>query len=356
MKEKITVLIRVDAKKEVALGHLKRCISLANELESRGFSVFFLVAKDIYTEDLLNQSGFLYGILNSDTNTESDYRDTVTRATDIGASIIIIDSYEIDNTYRKKIMAHGFFVASVTDTAYMVLSSDIVINGNLNAEKLMDRASSECELLLGIKYLILATDFKDNVNETETSEEVENILITMGGIDHYDLTTKILKMLDTFDLDFNISAIVGPYYENLPSIRAQVDKMHKKVKLIKSPPTLYEIMKHCSLAFCAGGQTVYELAALAKPVVGISLWEHQKDNIDNLSALGAIKGVSYLSNNFDLSLRKSTEKLLSSYIDRKHLRDTASSIVDGKGAIRVADGIVDNYTRWLDIRLERRML
>ncbi len=341
-----SILIRVDATKEIALGHLKRCISLALKFRGKGVRVAFLVSKDNFAEKLINGFKFEHNVMDSIVNSDDDCNMAVKMANKSGAGIIIIDSYEIDHAYRKRLIDNGFFVVSIDDIADKQIPSHVIINGNLNAEYLRYVNTNGASMYLGIGYLILGPDFW-NYNDVEDTGSFNNVLITMGGIDHYDLTSKILGILDRIDSDFSITVIIGPYYENIDLIQSQAARMGKRVELVKSPSSLYPYMKKCSMAFSAGGQTLYELAALGRPTIGITVWENQAGNVGELSKMGAIVGVLYSSEgNFDETLGNSAGRLIFNNNERKRLSGVSSALVDGKGAERTTSAIIEAFKRW----------
>lgn len=342
------ILIRADATREIALGHLKRCISLGYKLKEKGIYVTFLSVKDHYAQELLAASDFPSVTFDSTVNSKEDFDKTIETAKQLNTDIVIIDSYEIDNQYREGLMDQGLFVVSISDISYMEIVSHMIVNGNLNAEKIRYNVSDKVmAMLLGIKYLILGRDFWHIDNTADGLEKVKNILITMGGIDHYDLTTKILMLLDNFKLDFNITVIAGPYYENMANIESQIKRVGKKVSLIKSPCGLYDNIKNCSLAFSAGGQTLYELAILGRPTIGIMLWDNQAGNVNELAGMGAIKGVVYSDEKrFKDTLTEYAMELINDISERKRISRIASSIVDGKGPERISNAMLGAYNKW----------
>lgn len=342
---KPNVLIRVNASKEAALGHLKRCLSLAYKMRENGIYVIFLVLKDDFTQRLLKELDFEYEVIDSAINSEDDCRALLDVAQGRNTGIVVIDSYEIDAEYRRRLMSRGLFVVSIDDTAGRDIPSYVIINSNLNAERI-GYADSCTNMYLGIRYLILGPDFWD-IDELRNTDDFKNVLITMGGIDHYDLTSKILCILEKIDAEFEITAIIGPYYENKDPIRRQADRLKKRIDLVESPRSLFPYMNKCSLALSAGGQTLYELAALGRPTIGIALWKNQAGNVRELSAVGAIKGIIYSDDtNFDENLAEATARLIFNKDERKNLSQKASSIVDGKGAERTTAAILKAYEKW----------
>ena len=348
-----SVLIRVDATKDIALGHLKRCISLALKFREKGVPVAFLTSKDNFAENLIHDLKFEHSMIDSHVNSDDDCSMTVETANKSGAGILIIDSYEIDHVYRKRLIDNGLFVVSIDDNADKHIPSHVIINGNLKAEHLKYVNSDSASLYLGIGYLILGPDFW-NLNDIIDTGSFDNVLITMGGIDHYDLTSKILRILDRIDADFGITTIIGPYYENLDLIQSQVEKMVKKVDLVKSPSSLYHYMKRCSMAFSAGGQTLYELAALGCPTMGITIWENQAGNVVELSKMGAIRGIGYSDDRaFHDALEENSLKIILDKDERRRLSRAASILVDGKGAERSCNAILETHNKWLMTKEKR---
>jgi UDP-2,4-diacetamido-2,4,6-trideoxy-beta-L-altropyranose hydrolase len=350
-----TILVRVDATKEVALGHLKRCISLACKLKEKGVAVLFLTKSDDFAERFLGESGFNFISVESAANSGNDCDFALKTAERINAKIIVIDSYEIDEIYIKRLMNSGLFVISIDDIADKNIPSHVIINGNLNAEYLRYSNIDGASMYLGIRYLILSPDFW-NPGRAADKDNFDNVLITMGGIDHYDLTSKILSVLDNFDFDFDVTAIIGPYYNNLDSIKMQAGRMKKKVDLVESPPSLFPYMRKCSMAFSAGGQTLYELAALGRPMIGITVWENQAGNVSELSRIGAIIGITYKEGkDFSVMLGKSTRRLIYDKTERQRLSSISSSLVDGKGAERACKAIFEAYKKWNSKECGRRI-
>lgn len=350
-----SVLIRVDATKEIAIGHLKRCISLACKLREQGVAVSFLTKRDNFTERCLKNLGFNHAFAGSHFNQDDDCAFAISIAIKTEAKIIIIDSYELDEVYRKRLMDNGLFVVSIDDVADRYIPSHLIINGNLNAENIKYTDTGRVSLCLGIRYLMLGPEFW-NLNTTVDIDNFNNVLITMGGIDHYDLTSKILAVLDKFDFNFDVTVIIGPYYDNLDAIKIQAYRMKKKVDLVDSPPSLFPYMRKCSMAFSAGGQTLYELAAFGRPVIGITVWENQAGNVSELSKIGAIIGITYKEDKgFNVMLEESTLRLIYDKTERQRLSSISSSLVDGRGAERACKAIFESYQKWNSKDSSRRI-
>lgn len=344
-------LIRTDANPEVALGHLKRCVALAHKLSEKGVFVSILACRDESAERLLRESGLDHSFLDAPTNSDQDCSLTLARAEALGAETVIVDCYGIDNSYRQRLKESGLFVAAITDLPYMDLVAHAIINGNLNAERHAGEAPAQALTLLGIRHLILGKCFWRPAGVHDGLDAVRDILITFGGIDHYDLTSRIIAMLDRFEGDFQVTAIIGPYYDNIASIEAQASRSRKRVRLVRSPSDLQEYMRTCSFAFSAGGQALYELASLGRPMIGIALWENQEANVRALSSMGAIRGlVRSLGPEFEDELTLQARRLFDDPAERERLSRAAASLIDAQGAERVSVALIQENAQWQKLR------
>ena len=340
MNNKPKILFRVDANEKVALGHLKRCVSLSLKLRELKVDSFFAIIEDKYSMDFLSSLSIPFLTINANDDID-DLDQTLIIAENFSANIIVTDSYKINDFFRKKLIKNGFFVVSISDLGIDVNDYNININSNLNADKIVKIEKNKNQLL-GIDYLIMPKEFW-NISNYNSIEKIDNVLITMGGIDHFDLTTQILKILNKIKLSFTITVIIGPYYENIISINSQAKKMGKPTNLISNPSTLFPFMEKCTLALCAGGQTLYELLSLGRPTIGISLWKNQEGNINELSKIGAIRGISYSEKSFFDNLYKEINDIVFNINLRKKMFNVSKQVVDGKGAERVSKKILDSY-------------
>ncbi|MBI4843584.1 MAG: UDP-2,4-diacetamido-2,4,6-trideoxy-beta-L-altropyranose hydrolase [Nitrospirae bacterium] len=330
------LLVRVDANPDIALGHLKRCLSLAEALRINGAEPVFLSLDDKSAKELLAGLNFPSGFIDTPVNTGDDADKTLSFMREKNLEAVIFDSYSVDAEYLARFSGKKFKVICIDDLADRPLPCDMVINGGLGAEKLNYDAPRK---LLGIDYCILSRPFWEP-SISKGNADVRNILITMGGIDHYGLSERSMRMLDELPGAFSITVIIGPYYENMKEIEDTAGDIEKDVELVRGRNDLYPYMKKCDMAVSAGGFTLYELATLRKPVIGISLWENQYRNVNELDKKGAILGLNYSDGaSFDNELTSSVRRLFSDISLRNTMAEKAGMLFDGQGAMRAAGEI-----------------
>ena len=136
-----------------------------------------------------------------------------------------------------------------------------------------------------------------------------------------------------------IHAVVGPYYENAASIEAAAAG-HGRVTLHRAPSSLQPIMVGSDIAISAGGFTLYELAAIGVPTVGIALWENQRPNVAALGDRGIVVPLYYHDGMaFDAQLAAVIEELVRDPGRRRERAQAGQAFIDGQGARRTARAI-----------------
>lgn len=77
------------------------------------------------------------------------------------------------------------------------MNVDFIINQNINAKKLdYSKTTKEgTSLFFGPQFCMLREEFKISCKEKESKQSVENILLTLGGMDDSNNTMKNLRNL-----------------------------------------------------------------------------------------------------------------------------------------------------------------
>ena len=165
----------------------------------------------------------------------------------------------------------------------------------------------------------------------------------MGGIDHYNLSSRIIPILQEISLDIEINMVIGPYYENIDLIKIAAKKSRLKVNFLENVTDLSSLIIKSDIALTAGGFTTYELAAMSTPSVGVALWKNQNDNVECLSSKGALIPLYYSKNkSFERELYKSFFRLID-YSLLETMSKKARIAVDGNGANRISQEITKYY-------------
>jgi len=332
------IIFRVDIGQSIGIGHIRRCEALASAFNDIDIESVFIINKLGQDFKIPYRTYFLSKFY-SDGDVDLEINEINNLAIRENVKTIVLDSYNINAEYIARLRSFGFFVVSIDDLADIDFPSNLVINGSAGAKYLDYKSKTdETVFLLGLEYFLLRQEF--NVSNYKINNEVNNILITMGGSDTKNNTYKIIKLLDRIPGEFKLKVILGPFYDRSTNIKLLSNDSQKDIEILDSPTDMRPIMESVDLAVSAAGQTIYELCALGVPSFAIKSAINQDHNINELSRLGAIYSIeSYDNVDFDDRFINKIRTLIDDYKIRKNISLTSKRLIDGKGSERVANHI-----------------
>lgn len=333
------VAFRCDATPKVALGHLRRCLALAEALRRAGATAVFLCADDPAARATLAGAGFESVWLAHEVAVNDDLSATLAHLGSLRPALVMVDSYAADDGYLAALRGGAPLVGCFDDLGRGGSPVDVVINGLPDAASHGYRAAVR---LLGPRYLILGPEYWEPPPRTAAGT-VREALVTMGGIDHYDLSSRLIRLFDETLSEARLHVVIGPYYKNRTAIRKAAAAARLAVALHEAPPSLRPLMAEADLAVSAGGFTLYELAAMGVPTVGVALWDNQRANVEALGARGTLVPLHYAEGpGFDVALRVAVTALAADRERRRSLAANGPRFIDGQGAPRVARAILQS--------------
>jgi len=256
------------------------------------------------------------------------------------ADIIIIDSYLADIGFYEKVSEMTDVPVYFDDTMRINYPGGVVINGGICAEKLGYGTRKDIVYLLGTAYTPLRREFWD-VPEKEIRENLENVMVTFGGDDMRDMTSKVLKLLVENYPELSKNIVIGNGFQNIREIERISDK---KTNLLYSPDAegMKKTMLESDIAICAGGQTLYELARVGVPAIAVAIADNQMNNVRGWKEAGFIEHAGWWEDK-DLidNIQRSIINLKDSEI-RGNRYQTGKNIIDGKGALLTVDILLDS--------------
>ena len=255
------------------LGHLTRCIALAEAFNERNIDSYFLIK----TDDLDSISIFLikeeiekerYGFLPEGTNLIDDLeyvKDTYQK----DFSFLILDHYDHNLFYQKKLKNYGIKWAQFDHLANENIIADVVINANISASKIDYKkiTNAGTALCIGHKYAVIQNAFDYQAIEPDKNR----ILIALGGGNYPIEIQNIIRELIS-DKEFYFDIVTRD-----KQLLNLADK-YSNIKLNFNPYEVLPIYKKCEIAIVAGGLTTFELAALNLPMIIVPFATNQISN------------------------------------------------------------------------------
>ncbi len=328
-----TVLFRVDSSPQVGLGHLMRCLALADALKNYKVKSLFVIAGDELTSKaiILKRKHSVIFISSLCTNEELVFLNRIIENESPGA--VVLDGYNFNYDYQKKLNTKGAPLVCLGWSSDYRTAADLVVNQNIWASPGLYAGQIQpgATLLLGTKYALLPQDYHQRTKEVRTS--CEHILITLGGGKYSQLGLVIYGMLQ--DLPYRFTVVLGPYSEKIAG------RSGGNLEILSGIDNLYSLLRETDLAVTASGSTAWELCCLGVPFITYILSDNQKQNAIALSEYGASINMGWINQLEQGSLRETITFLASNYEKRASMAQRGQSLVDGLGADRVAKVIVD---------------
>jgi len=323
------VFIITEGSKNIGFGHVTRCISLYQAFEEREVMSEFIVNGDDSIENLLKNKNYqIFNWIEEGSKIFELIKE---------ADICIIDSYLADISFYENLSNLVKVPVYIDDTKRLDYPRGIVINGNIYAKELDYPEKDGITYLLGSKYIPLRKEFWE-VPEKEIKEKVESIMITFGGDDMRNMTSKILKFLRKNYPSLKKNVIIGKAFQNTDEIEREVDE---NTNLIYFPDAekMKEIMLASDIAISTGGQTLYELARVGVPTIGICVAENQLRNVKGWEKVGFLEYAGCCDEGDIINKLYCQLEHLKDVNIRKNRSKIGKRFVDGRGGLKVTDKV-----------------
>jgi len=338
----LNIAFRVDATDTIGIGHFMRCLALSEELNKRGYSCFFVtkINIDFLISKIKKENIFFQ--LNPNLNLKEDVKELINYSNKKNIDWIITDHYGLNKEYIAYLKKNNFKVLSIDDISKIHYFSDIVLNQNIESEKLNYSSEKYTQFLLGPKYAIL----RDRLlirNDKKFNLKVKNILIILGGTDKNNLTLKLIELLFPISKQIKITVIIGPLHRNYNEIIKYVNDKNINIDIKKSPENIEEVYLNSDIALSAGGITCYELAYFGIPNIIITIAENQiksAKGLDNKSVSLYLGSESIVDMNY---VKKKIDELINNDKLRKTMSNNGKKLVDGRGKIRIIN-VMESYS------------
>jgi UDP-2,4-diacetamido-2,4,6-trideoxy-beta-L-altropyranose hydrolase len=110
------------------------------------------------------------------------------------------------------------------------------------------------------------------------------------------------------------------------------------------------VMLESDIAISAGGQTLYELARIGVPTIGICVAHNQLQNVEGWGKTGFLKYIGwYNDENLEKKLKSSLKSLADESL-RTDMSKNAREIMDGQGYKRIINAINTEYQNMVKVK------
>src|SRR5581483_4978405 len=334
------------ADSRIGTGHLMRTLALAQAWQSAGGSATFLsrCESDSLRERIESAgSGFIQ--LHSSHPDSADLEATLTTVRRFMSATrsaddhwLVLDGYHFDSGYQQAVRATGCHLMVMDDNAHLPhYHADVLLNQNLNADRLNYNCNPGARLLLGPDYVLLRPEFTSRRDPRRVLvARARNVLVAVGGSDPDNVTLRIMQTLRKVRAQgLNVRIIVGPANPHRASLEEALRNSQGGFELLSPVADMSALMAWADVAISAAGSSCWELALLGVPMVLLIIAENQRAIGTGIAERGAALLLGDAANLDAGGLARTLEELIDDLPRRQSLADRARAIVDGRGAERV---------------------
>ncbi len=335
----------VDDAPQAGLGHVMRSINLAVELASMGTEVYFFNSSDGVVPEVVGERFPKIRLPESD-SVEKMGQAACNICKKMEVDILLIDTYKVNRAFFDVLAESGALLAYIDDLNAFAYPVHFLINGNITGDDYRYEPGEPNEIFLtGLEYNLIRSEFRDIAPRT-IRQVVKDIMITTGGTDPLDVVPEFCEEVlrnDDFQ-DIRVHVIVGGRFQNKAELKA-LEQRDKRIILYENVQFISKVMLQADIAVSSSGSTLYELAACGTPTIGFVIAENQLAIAEKMGNKGYIENFGWLDRSKISTLTECISKLACDVGRRTEMSARTQSMVDGKGANRVARMILDRATK-----------
>lgn len=320
------VYFRTDGSLEIGLGHIYRCMALAEMLKN-DFEISFYTTTDYKVFKQINHSRFPQITLNTDTHF-NDFLKLLE-----GNEIVVLDNYFFEEQYMNSIKEKGSLLVCIDDIADRKFNCDIILNHGPGIDKNIYKAKKDTKFLLGLDYALLRPHF---LNQKRLLKDFKKdvFFICFGGSDFKCLTSKTLNFLNNNYPEATLNIVIGGKYTDQETLNELIAVSPHKINLFSgiNEKKIINLLHTSNYGIVACSSILIEALSSQLPCIGIKYVDNQHILFD------------FMSNNEKrgVYINSETEKLTINHIyELKSKVHTESDLIDLKSGKRILNAFLE---------------
>ena len=323
------IALRADGGRTAGLGHVRRCLALADALSSWADCCLLLHGDGGVRASV--EGGGVRCL-----PVASDMESTLLAARTIGADVLVVDSYALSSRDLGAARTNLRLLVAVDDRGRFPLPAHVVVNSAPGLESPEPR--DETCYLLGPRFALLARQFAESPIRP-FREEVRRVLLVLGGSTPAGVIAVLASATRRALPDAELDIVVGPLGDDTAAVTTALAGL-SGFRLHRAPESIRGLMLEADVAVTAGGVTLLEVAAAGTPAVGVCVAPNQEPNLSGFAREGACHLVGRAEDpGLPSAVEAALVELAADSGRRRVMGECARHLVDGRGAERVAEAI-----------------
>jgi UDP-2,4-diacetamido-2,4,6-trideoxy-beta-L-altropyranose hydrolase len=268
------VIFRADGNNSIGMGHVVRCLVIAEMLRSTFECSFLITNPDAPVISTIQAYAHVSALPQHDTlDEEIDLLVPYLTPN----TILVLDNYNFDSAYQQAVRSKVNKLVAIDDEARIHMHADLVINHSSPAMAAKYDKESYTKVLAGTNYLLARKAFRDAAKEKRLITKSDSLFVCMGGADPYNITTRVVKAAQACSFLNRIVVVTGSAYRHKHELEALVSDSRIQWKENIEAEEMIELIKSCELAVSTASSISLEICCVKSGLLTGIVAENQEN-------------------------------------------------------------------------------
>jgi len=304
-----TIYFRADGNENIGLGHVFRCLSIAQYF-GKEFNKKFIInsPSPALAKEILKICDEVIEI--GSPENEASYLISVVLK-DVHA--LVLDGYNFQEEYFAELCRGGVKTVFIDDLHEWPMQANIVVNHAPGATAKNYEGLTTAQLFLGTKYLLLRKEFIEANKIRRHIAKPERLFVSFGGADVHNISLKALKALRNVTAITKINLVLGSEYsfhEELNEYLKIFPDERLKIFSNLSAAGMVETMSECDFSLVPPSSISLEALSVQLGIITGLTANNQKDILSGLKKFNFVRGIEPFFEISEEGLKLEVEKYM----------------------------------------------
>lgn len=211
MPIKHNILLRADGNNEIGLGHVYRCMAIAERLKNHFNFYFAIQTPSVELKNSISEYSTCLALPQT-ANYIHEALQLCSMISNLRINIALLDGYFFNTDYQKIMKNCATKLICIDDDQLFKYIADVVINHAEGIDEKKIDANVETKKYIGFDYLLLRKKIIDLSKIQKKIGRIKKLFVCFGGADVSNITMKVARALkNNNDID-EVNVIIGLAY------------------------------------------------------------------------------------------------------------------------------------------------
>ncbi|UOQ70366.1 UDP-2,4-diacetamido-2,4,6-trideoxy-beta-L-altropyranose hydrolase [Hymenobacter cellulosilyticus] len=279
------VIFRADGDARMGLGHVVRCLALADMLQPDFETIFVIRQPGENVQSQIEQSCLQTWLVPEGLNETQEIAWLRQQLTP--TDIVVLDGYHFSPRYAQTLWLQGQPVVCLDDLVNHYIWADLIINQAGGIQPEAYRHVPGAQLCLGPAYALLRRPFQEATRTAVTQPDTQRIFLNMGGADPENHTLALLQQMQLLFPAKAVDVVTGAAYPHQASLQ-QYAQNQDQVRLHHALPAeqMAALLQSCGIHVCPPSGMAYECCAVGGLLFLHPIADNQRQLLNFLTETG----------------------------------------------------------------------